>query len=265
MSHQTLPPVAILAGGLGSRLSELTAEIPKPMVQIGGRPILWHIMKTYACFGHRDFFVALGYRGEVIQDYFCHLPRRGRDFVVQTRSGEVRYFDDVPTDDWQVGLIETGLHTMTGGRVKQLAARIGPRTFMMTYGDGVCDVDLAALLAFHRSHGKLATITAVRPTARFGALRIDGGGIVTSFEEKPGDGEGWINGGFFVLEPEVVEFITGDNVIFEQEPLMRLAEQGELVAYQHAGFWQCMDTLRDVRTLESLWSSGAAPWRSWNS
>jgi glucose-1-phosphate cytidylyltransferase len=254
--------VVILAGGLGTRLSEETEVRPKPMVEVGGRPILWHIMKLYGHYGFREFYVALGYKGEIIKHYFLNYARLNTSFTVHLGSGDVMRQQPCE-EDWTVHLMDTGLHTITGGRVKRLAPQIGQETFMMTYGDGVCNVDLRRLLAFHRRHGKLATVTAVRPPARFGGLVFKGDQVV-QFTEKPQIGEGWINGGFFVLEPAVLEYIKGDETHWEREPLERLAADGQLVAYRHDDFWQCMDTLRDLRLLESLWASDKAPWKVWS-
>jgi glucose-1-phosphate cytidylyltransferase len=250
----------ILCGGLGTRLSEETQVKPKPMVEIGGRPILWHIMKIYGRHGFTDFMLALGYKGEVIKDYFLNYHARQSDLTVHLKSGRVDYGN--PTaEDWRLSLIDTGSKTMTGGRLLRLKPHLQTGgTFLLTYGDGVSNVDLTALLAFHRAHGRMATVTAVRPPARFGDLRIEDR-RVTHFEEKPQAGEGWINGGFFVFEPGVFDFIDGDATILEKAPLERLAQKGELMAYQHSGYWQSMDTLRDKQALEELWSSGTAPWK----
>jgi glucose-1-phosphate cytidylyltransferase len=253
--------VVILAGGLGTRLQEETTVKPKPMVEIGGQPVLWHIMKIYAGYGFNEFVAALGYKSDVIKDYFLNYRSRTSNLTVRLSSGEVSVHDGA-YEDWTVHLLDTGLETMTGGRVKRAARFIGNETFMLTYGDGVADVNVEKLLAFHRSHGRLATVTAVRPPARFGGIGFEGN-LVTHFEEKPQIGEGWINGGFFVLEPAVVNYIAGDETIFEREPLERLAAEEQLVAYRHDGFWQCMDTLRDVRLLENLWQENHAPWKIW--
>jgi glucose-1-phosphate cytidylyltransferase len=253
--------VAILAGGLGTRLSEETALRPKPMVEIGGRPILWHIMNIYAAHGFKEFVVALGYKGEVIKDYFVNYRYWSRSLTVSLSKGDVVVHDGAG-EDWVVHLIETGLDTNTGGRVKKLAQFIGNETFMLTYGDGVSNLDIGCLLKFHQSQGKLATVTAIRPPARFGGIRFNGN-LVAQFAEKPQVGEGWINGGFFVLEPGVMDYIAGDNILWEGEPMERLALEGQLAAYRHDSFWQCIDTLRDVRFLEELWSSGKAPWKVW--
>jgi glucose-1-phosphate cytidylyltransferase len=252
----------ILAGGLGTRLAEETEIKPKPMVEIGGQPILWHIMKHFAHYGFREFAVALGYKGDVIKRFFLDYTRLNTSFAVHLASGDIMRHD-VCGDDWEVHLVDTGLHTVTGGRIKRLAPLIGRETFMMTYGDGVSDVNVDQLVAFHRRQGKLATVTAVRPPARFGALMFDGDCVV-EFTEKPQTGEGWINGGYFVLEPGVMDYIAGDDTHWEREPLGRLAADGQLAAYRHEGFWQCMDTLRDKRLLEELWQQGRAPWRVWN-
>jgi len=231
------------------------------MVEIGGKPILWHIMMHYSCFGWNDFVIALGYKGEVIKKYMIDYSSLNRDLTVEMRTGNVTLNAGV-TSDWRVELINTGMNTLTGGRIKRLAPVLGNKTFMLTWGDGVSDINLNDLLAFHRSHGKLATLTAVRPTARFGHLEMDGNQI-TEFSEKPQTKEGWINGAFFVLEPEIFDFIDGDSTHFEKEPLERLAGEGQLMAYRHTGFWQCMDTIREKKILETYWESGNAPWQTW--
>lgn len=253
--------VAILAGGVGSRLAEETEIKPKPMVEIGGRPILWHIMKHYYHYGYNDFVIALGYKGEFIKKYMVDYCSLNGDLRVELKSGKVQS-QGTHVPDWRVDLVDTGVSTLTGGRIKRLAPFIGNETFMLTWGDGVSDVDLKKLLAFHRSHGKLATLTAVRPPARFGHLVFDGDRI-EQFSEKPQTGEGWINGAFFVLEPQVFDYIDGDETQWEREPLERLSRDGQLMAYRHTSFWQCMDTLRDKKLLEDLWHHGGAPWKLW--
>ncbi|SFE80105.1 glucose-1-phosphate cytidylyltransferase [Roseivivax sediminis] len=254
--------VAILAGGKGTRLAEETSVRPKPMVEIGGRPILWHIMMLYSHYGFNDFAVALGYKSEYIKRYFAEYGSLSGNLTVRMGS-------DIPVQPhernhapWQIDLIETGDETMTGGRVKRLKPQLNGGTFMLTWGDGVSDVDIPRLIDFHKSHGKLATITAVRPPARYGHMRFDGD-RVTAFEEKPQTAEGWINGAFFVLEPEVLDYIEGDDVMFEHAPLENLARDGELMAYRHDGFWSAMDTLRDKHVLQKLWDTGGRPWALW--
>ena len=250
--------VIILAGGFGTRLSEYTESMPKPMVTVGGRPILWHIMERYSNFNHSDFFVALGYKSEIIKEYFLNYRSLNSDFTVDIGTGLVTHHQTDDTD-WKVTLVHTGKDSMTGGRVKRMQSFIGNETFMLTYGDGVADIDLDKLIEFHKSHGKMVTVSAVHPGARFGELGMNDG-VVSSFKEKPQMTQGWINGGFFVIEPEFFELIEGDDTILEREPLEKAAEMGELMAYHHDGFWQCMDTKRDREALEELWQSGDAPW-----
>jgi glucose-1-phosphate cytidylyltransferase len=254
--------VVILAGGLGSRLSEETVVKPKPMIEIGGRPLLWHIMNIYAAHGQTEFVIALGYKAEVIKEYFLNFYAVNNDITVNLASGKTTVHDG-KQPPWTVHLVDTGLHTLTGGRVKRLASWLcDGDTFMMTYGDGVADIDIGALLEFHRSHGKLATLTAVRPSPRFGAIVADGQEI-KNFSEKPVGSEARINGGFFVLSRRVIDYIEGDQTSWEREPLERLAHDGELMAFHHDGFWQPTDTLREKELLEQLWSSGKPPWKIW--
>jgi len=254
--------VAILAGGYGSRLAEETEVKPKPMVEIGGHPILWHIMMHYAHFGYDEFIIALGYKGEVIKKYMVDYCSLKNNLKVKLRTGEIEKNGTSSNPDWTVELVDTGVSTQTGGRIKRLAPYIKNERFMLTWGDGVSDVDLDALLQFHRSHGKLATMTAVRPPARYGHLDLNGSRVLV-FSEKPQAEEGWINGAFFVLEPEVFDYIDGDETVWEREPLERLARDGQLMAYKHYSFWQCMDTLREKHLLEKFWQSGNPPWKIW--
>ncbi len=252
--------VVILAGGFGTRLSEETVVRPKPMVEIGGRPILWHIMKHYAHYGRKEFVIALGYKGESIKRYFLDYHMLNATVSVKLATGDVKVHAH-EAEDWSVHLVDTGLETMTGGRLRRLRPWLN-ETFMLTYGDGVSDVDVSRLVAFHRSHGKLATVTAVRPPARFGGLVFDGH-FVSEFTEKPQAGEGWVNGGFMVFEPGVFDYLDGDQTILEAHTLERLASDGQLAAFQHPGYWQCMDTVRDLKVLQGLWESGKAPWHVW--
>ncbi|MCE5336656.1 MAG: glucose-1-phosphate cytidylyltransferase [Desulfobacteraceae bacterium] len=252
--------VGILAGGLGTRLSEETVVKPKPMVEIGGKPILWHIMRSYADYGFKEFVIALGYKGEYIKDYFINYRRRACSLTVNLSSGDLMVHNG-HAEDWTVHLLDTGEKTQTGGRVKRIANYIGREPFLLTYGDGVCSVDINKLIEFHRNQAKIATVTAVRPPARFGGLTFDGDAIST-FAEKPQTGEGWINGGFFVLEPEIVDYIESDEMPFEYRPMERLTREQQLVAYRHDGFWQCMDTLRDVQLLDNMCAAGNMPWRA---
>lgn len=252
--------VILLAGGLGTRLSEYTDILPKPMVTVGGRPILWHIMNSYAAQGHKDFYVALGYKAEVIKEYFLNYRALSANFTVNLGNGHVRSLQNDPVD-WQVTLVDTGPNSMTGGRVKRLAPFVNDATFMLTYGDGLSNVNLESLLDFHRSHGRLVTVTAVHPAARFGELTLDGNSVA-SFSEKPQVKEGWINGGYFVCEPGFLDLIEGDDTVLEHTPLEKASMLGELMAFRHDGFWQCMDTKRDRDALEALWQSGQAPWRA---
>ncbi len=250
----------ILCGGLGTRLSEETQIKPKPMVEIGGRPILWHVMKIYEKYNFCDFVLALGYKGEFIKDYFMHYHARMSDFSVNLKTGNID-FTNPTAEDWNISLIDTGSSTMTGGRLLRLKPILEKSgTFMLTYGDGVSNVNIKELLEFHKSHGKLATVTSVRPPARFGGMLIGDEGRVLNFKEKPQAGEGWINGGFFVFEQGIFDYLENDSTILEQFPLENLTKNGQLMAYEHDGYWQCMDTVRDRDALQELWSSGKAPW-----
>jgi glucose-1-phosphate cytidylyltransferase len=251
----------ILAGGFGTRLAEETEVRPKPMVEIGGHPILWHIMHHYLSYGFHEFVVALGYKSEFIKQYFLNYHSVARDLQIDLRTGKTEYFGE-QVEDWSVSLIDTGLASNTGGRVLRLKPHLENETFMLTYGDGVSTVDIDALLAFHHQHGKIGTITAVRPAGRFGTVDIDNG-TVLEFEEKSQARAGWINGGFMVFEPGIFRYLHDDSNVLEADALVQLARDGELCAYQHEGYWQCMDTLRDKRLLESLWNSGEAPWKIW--
>lgn len=252
----------ILAGGLGTRLAEETQVRPKPMVEIGGKPILWHIMNIYAAGGINEFYVACGFKGEMIKEYFANFHLHMADISVDLGRGELE-FRNTRAPNWRVHLVDTGDRTQTGGRLLRLKPWLREGAFMMTYGDGVADVNVTELLDFHCSHDKIATITAVRPPARFGGLRFEGDKVV-EFVEKPQIGEGWINGGFMVLEPQVLDYIEDDDTVFEHEPMERLAADGQLMAFRHEGFWQPMDTLREKQLLEDLWQTGRAPWKVWS-
>ena len=251
----------ILAGGLGTRLSEATVVRPKPMVEIGGRPILWHIMKTYHQHGISDFVVCLGYKGDVIKQYFLDYRSHVSDVVVDLARNKVDYYNE-RVEPWRVLLADTGMTTQTGGRIKRAGAYIEDETFCMTYGDAVTDLDVRRVIDFHLSHGRIATVTAVRPMGRFGSMKLDGD-VVAQFEEKPLEEDAWINGGYFVLSRAVLDLIDGDDMIWEHSPMQRLAAEGELVAYRHHGFWHCMDLPRDQRSLERLWLDGSPPWVTW--
>jgi len=254
--------VVLLAGGLGTRLSEETVVRPKPMVEIGGKPILWHIMKIYSHYGFNEFIICLGYKGYIIKEYFANYFLHMSDVTFDMLHNKMDVHQKY-AEPWKVTLVDTGDQTMTGGRVKRIEPYTNGETFLLTYGDGVGTVNIAELVAYHRSHGKLATVTSTQPVGRFGALTLDSGNYVKNFMEKPvGDG-GWINGGFFVLDPKVFGYIDYDSIALEQEPLERLAKDGELVAFKHHGFWQPMDTLRDKALLEDLWAKGKAPWKIW--
>jgi len=254
--------VAILAGGMGTRLAEETDQRPKPMVEIGGKPILWHIMKYFSSYGLNEFIIALGYKKEAIIRYFLDLHYYSSDLTIRTGDGTITVHDQRREIDWIVHLIDTGLLTNTGGRIKRLAPYTGSSTFMLTWCDGLSDVDLGGLVAFHRSHGKLATVTTVRAPARFGYLNLECE-QVSGFREKPADGDGWINGAFFVLEPGVFAYIRDDATSWEREAMGRLVAERQLAAYRHTSFWQCMDTLREKRLLDNLWTEGQAPWKRW--
>lgn len=254
--------VLILAGGLGTRLTEETDVKPKPMVEIGDKPILWHIMKIYSSYGFNEFVILLGYKGYVIKEFFSNYFLHQSDVTIDLANNKMEIHQH-ECEPWKVTLLETGLNTMTGGRIKRAAKHVGKETFLLTYGDGISDVNIADFVAFHKSHGKVVTMTAVQPVGRYGALNIEESGLVSNFQEKPrGDGA-WINGGFFVCEPAVFDYIDGDSTVFEQEPLTNLASNGELMAKKHAGFWECMDTIRDKTNLCKLWDSGKAQWKRW--
>jgi len=253
----------LLAGGLGTRLSEETTLRPKPMVEIGGMPILWHVMKIYASYGFNDFAVALGYKGDVIKEFFLNYKLHKSDMVVDLRSGNIKFENDL-SEDWTIGLHETGGSSMTGGRLFNLKKLFKEgETFMLTYGDGVADVDINKLVEFHKSHGKIATLTAVRPPARFGSIITDEKGNIKEFKEKPQTGEGWINGGFFVFDYKIFDYLIDETTVLEREPLENLALDNQLVAYKHEGFWHCMDTIRDKDNLNEIWAKDNAPWKKW--
>lgn len=254
--------VLILAGGFGTRISEESDIKPKPMIDIGGKPIIWHIMKHYSSYGHNEFVILLGYKSYVIKEYFANYYLHNSDVTIDTANQTMEIHNNY-SENWKITLIDTGLHTMTGGRVKRAKNYIGNEPFMLTYGDGVADVDLKELVDFHKKHGKKITMTSIQPEGRFGALKIEEDNKISNFLEKPkGDGA-WINGGFFVCEPSVLNYIQNDETIFEREPLENLAKEGELYSFKHAGFWKCMDTLRDKNQLNEMWDSGKAKWKSW--
>jgi glucose-1-phosphate cytidylyltransferase len=261
VEDQTMKAV-ILAGGLGSRLSEETTLRPKPMVEIGGRPILWHIMNICATHGIKEFFIALGYKGEIIKEYFLNFYSINNDITVDLATGKTKIYDG-RQPDWKVHLIDTGLRTQTGGRLARLKSRLqGDEPFLFTYGDGVTDLDIDSLIRFHQMHQKLASVTMVRSPERFGRIALDGEKVV-DFYEKPQSSEGWINGGYFILNPKAIDYIEGDSTIWERDPVERLAHDGQLMGFRHTGFWSCMDTLKEKNYLEELWSSGHAPWKIW--
>jgi glucose-1-phosphate cytidylyltransferase len=256
--------VVILCGGLGTRLREETEYRPKPMVDVGGRPILWHIMKLYAARGFRDFVLCLGYRGQVIKDYFLNYEAHNNDFTVSLgRSHGIEYHGTHPEQDFRVTLADTGTDTQTGGRIRRAARHLGGDTFMVTYGDGVSDVNVADLLAFHRAHGRLATVTTVRPVSRFGLVDVGADGRVERFAEKPRVDDGWMSAGFFVFDRRVLDYLPGDECVLEREPLERLAAEGQFMAYRHEGFFFAMDTYREYKLLNDLWANGSAPWKVW--
>lgn len=254
--------VVILAGGFGTRISEESKFRPKPMIEIGGRPILWHIMKYYSGFGFNEFIICCGYKGEMIKEYFMNYQSYNSDFTVELKNSTVT-IHKMPSEDWKVTLVDTGLNTMTGGRIKQIESYIDGEEFMVTYGDGLCDVDICKLLEFHMKYGKIATITTVKPEGRFGVLNIQDS-VITDFREKSVNDMGWINGGFMVLNKKIFHYIRDDRTIFEKEPLEQAAAARELIAFKHDKFWRCMDTQRDKMILENLWESKKAPWKNWN-
>lgn len=255
--------VVILAGGLGTRIGEETAIRPKPMIEIGEKPILWHIMKTYSHYGFNEFVICVGYKGYQIKEYFANYFLHESDVTFGFDGGEKKIIHCHKAEPWKVTLVDTGMDTQTGGRLKRVGKYLGDETFFFTYGDGVGDINIKELLKFHRSHGKLATVTAVRPMGRFGALRINKESLVERFQEKTEGNNSWINGGFFVLEPKVLDYIEGDQMPFENDPVKRLAKEGQLMSNKHNGFWQPMDTIREKNLLENLWKSGKAPWKVW--
>lgn len=254
--------VVILAGGFGTRISEESHLRPKPMIEIGHNPVIWHIMKIFSTYGFNEFIVCLGYKGYMLKEYFANYFLHTSDVTINLKENSIRTHAS-QTEPWSVTLVDTGLQTETGGRIKRIQKYVGNETFMLTYGDGVANINLHDLVAFHRQHGKKATITAVQPPGRFGALGLDSGATVTSFHEKPPGDSAWINGGFFVLQPEIFDTIEGDDILWEKQPLNSLSSERELMAYRHAGFWHAMDTVRDRNQLEALWESGKAPWKIW--
>jgi len=255
--------VVLLAGGHGTRISEQSHLVPKPMIEIDGLPILWHIMKSYSHYGYNEFVICAGYKQHVIKEYFADYYLHRSDITFDFTSKGKMTVHNNGAEPWVVTIVDTGLNTMTGGRIKRIREHIGNEPFMMTYGDGVCDIDLSKLEKFHKNHGKLATLTAVQPGGRFGILEIDGNNNISSFAEKRKEDGGWINGGFMVFEPQIFDYIANDTTTLEREPLESLSAQGQLVAYQHDGFWQCMDTLRDKHLLDELLVKGQAPWKVW--
>ena len=254
--------IVILAGGLGTRLQQLTEIKPKPMIEIGGQPVLWHIMKHYATYGFNEFVITLGYKGEIIKDYFLNHKYNNNNLSISLKTGRVK-IQNKGIEDWNVHLIDTGLETPTGGRIRMAADYVGSEPFMLTYGDGVSTINIKQLIHFHQSHGKHATVSAVHPPARFGEVTFNGN-LVSHFKDKPQIGEGWINGGFFVLNPDAIKYIQDPNTPWEHEPMEHLAADGQLAGFKHDGFWQCMDTIRDVKLLQSLWEKEQAPWKIWD-
>lgn len=255
--------VVLLAGGFGTRISEESQYKPKPMIEIGDMPILWHIMKTYSHYGFKEFIICAGYKQHVIKQWFADYFLHTSDITFDFSQGNQMIVHDAHSEDWKVTIVDTGLHTMTGGRLKRIRKYLGDEPFFMTYGDGVADVNIPAALQFHRSHGRLATMTAIRPESRYGIIDLQGDKVL-SFREKSQQDVGWINGGFMVLDPKVLDYVAGDHVMFEREPMEQLAADGELMCFRHDGFWQCMDTLRDKQKLDALWESGNAPWKIWD-
>lgn len=255
--------VVILAGGFGTRISEESHLKPKPMINIGDMPILWHIMKLYSSYGYNDFIICGGYKQYIIKEWFANYFIHNSDITFDFSKGnEITVHNNI-SEPWKVTVVDTGLNTMTGGRVKRIRKFLNEETFMLTYGDGVADVNISELVEYHKKHGKLATLSAVKPDGRFGVLEMDNSNLISAFREKNKEDAGWINGGFMVLEPKIIDYIEDDTVMLEKAPLEKLAEDGQLMCYKHTGFWQCMDTLRDKEGLESLWSKGVAPWKVW--
>jgi glucose-1-phosphate cytidylyltransferase len=255
--------VVILAGGFGTRISEESHLKPKPMIEIGEKPILWHIMKIYSHYGFNDFIICLGYKGYLIKEYFAHYFLHESDITFDFSNANRQIVHNQSVEPWKVTLVNTGLETMTGGRIKRIKRYIGAETFMLTYGDGVADIDINELIRYHRSNAKAATVTAAQPGGRFGSLNLTEDNLVGVFQEKPRGDKSWVSAGFFVFEPIIFDYIEGDSTFFEKEPLERLSRERQLIAYKHTGFWQPMDTLRDKNLLESLWQSGKAPWKIW--
>ena len=256
--------VVILAGGFGTRISEESHLKPKPMIEIGGQPILWHIMKEYSAYGFNEFVICAGYKQQVIKEYFANYYLHRSDITFDFTEENSMHVHNNVAEPWKVSVVDTGLNTMTGGRIKRVREYIGDDTFMLTYGDGVCDINIKELYDFHKKSGKLATMTAIQPGGRFGTMDIDSNNVIERFSEKRKEDGGWINGGYMVIEPQVIDYIDGDSTVFEKEPLERLAAEGQLQAYKHGGFWQCMDTLRDKTYLEKLLDENKAPWKVWD-